>query len=390
MIQHFFSLKDVNEPLMPELRMAAIRALESGWALNGPETKAFETELAAFCGVGHAVGVSNGLDAIRLILRAYIELGRLHAGQEVIYASNTYIASVLPISEFGLTPIAASPDTDTHGIDWHQIMPLITERTGAVIVTHLYGNPSWHSDIAEQLRPRGILIIEDNAQAIGAGVMINDNLRLTGSLGDAAAFSFYPTKNIGAFGDAGAVTTSDPQLAETVRALANYGSDRRYHNIYRGYNCRIDEIQAAMLRVKLAAHDLILRQRQEVAEIYLSEITNPEVVLPARLDGTRQVWHQFVLLAEHRDALQTFLADCGIPTDIHYAVPPHMQPCYAPMQQPSTSAAALHTAEYLGQRLLSLPIAAVTPEQAHMIAAQINRFEHKNSDSTSDYTYCNQ
>lgn len=372
----FFSLRDVNAQLMPQLRDAAIRALESGWALNGPETKGFEDELASFCGVPYAVGVSNGLDAIRLILRGYIELGRLRPGQEVIYASNTYIASVLPVSEFGLIPVAAPPSLRTHGIDWDAIPSLLSERTGAIIVTHLYGNPSWDADIATMLHERGILIIEDNAQAIGAGVYLNpDTLTLTGDLGDAAAFSFYPTKNIGAFGDAGAVTTSDQRLADTVRALANYGSDRRYHNIYRGYNCRIDEIQAAMLRVKLAHHDTQWLQRCDTAETYLRHITHPEVILPDTMPEARQVWHQFVIRSPRRDELKKYLDSLGIATDIHYATPPHLQPCYADLPREERTAEAMHLAERLGEEVLSLPIAAVSPEEAIETAKAINSFK---------------
>lgn len=358
---------------MKELREAACRVIDSGYYINGPETKAFEQELAAYAGCSMAVGVSNGLDALRLIFRGLSELGRLRPGDAVMVNANTYIASVLPLSEFGLHPLLIEPDPETYGIDWNLALKAaeMADAEGnhpvrALLTVHLYGTPSWNEEAAAELRNKGIIIIEDNAQAIGAtfhGIP-------TGGLGDAAAFSFYPTKNIGALGDAGAVTTSDPELAATVRALANYGSDRRYHNIYRGYNCRLDEIQAAMLRVKLRHLEETSSRRRATAEIFLSEINNPHITLPSTPDGCTQVWHQFPILCNSRDELQKHLSALGIDTDIHYAVPPHLQPCYEGI----LTGTSLPLTERLADTILSLPIADLSDDEARYIAHNINSY----------------
>lgn len=368
----FLSLKKSNSPYMEELLDAACRVVESGWYLNGPEIRAFEQELAAATGAACAIGVSNGLDAMRLIFRALMEAGRLRPGDGVMVNANTYIASILPLTEFGLTPVLIEPDTATFGIDWQAALARAENpRAGdpplrGLLTVHLYGNPSWDETAAERLRSLGCAIVEDNAQAIGASV----NGRPTGNLGDAAAFSFYPTKNIGALGDAGAVATDDPALADAVRALANYGSDRRYHNIYRGYNCRLDEIQAAMLRVKLRHLDEITSARQLTAGLYRQLIANPGIKLPAILENSVQVWHQFPILAERRDELREYLQSHGIQTDIHYAVPPHLQPCYAGYFHES-----LPLTERLADMLVSLPIADMEDDDVRRISETINRFK---------------
>lgn len=358
-----------DEAAAAELQEAAREVIESGRYLNGPQTAAFERELAAVAGTVGATGVSNGLDAMRLTLRAWIEMGMLHPSDEALVAANTYIASIMPIVEMGLRPVLVEPSPVTLGIDWHRALEAVTPRTRLLIAVHLYGTPSWDAAIAAEMKSRGILILEDNAQAIGAAVKINDRWQPTGSLGDAAAFSFYPTKNIGALGDAGAVTSSDTELLATVRALANYGSDRRYHNIYQGYNCRLDEIQSAFLRRRLRHLEAITASRNATARLYDSAINNGLVTRPSILKNVRQVWHQYPVLCDRRDELRRHLADRGIGTDIHYAVPPHKQPCYRdvlPGSWPIT--------ERLADRLLSLPIAGISAPDAQRVADAVNAF----------------
>ena len=290
----FLSLKTTHTPIADKLYECAKRVIDSGVYINGPECEAFATEMAIKFGLGEVVPVSNGLDAIRLILKGYIENGLLHEGDEVILPANTYIATVLPVNEFGLKPVLVSPDMSTYGLDWEDAEKHITEATRALITVHLYGTPSWNFEIAERLRKRNILLIEDNAQAIGASITDPRTGRehYTGSLGDAAAFSFYPTKNVGALGDAGAVASRDRNLTKTVKALANYGSTRRYYNEYNGFNCRMDEIQAAFLRLKLQQIEETNAQRERNATYYNTLITNPNVILPDRLPDMKQVWHQ--------------------------------------------------------------------------------------------------
>lgn len=368
---------------MPELIEAASRVVRSGCYLRGPETSAFEKDLAQECGAAHAVGVSNGLDAIRLIFRSYLELGVLHEGDAVLVASNTYIATVMPITELGLVPVFVEPDMETMNFSWKNAIDILEKNDReevnglnikAAIITHLYGTPCWNREAALLMRSRGMIIIEDNAQAIGAYAAeegFNGN-RATGNLSDAAAFSFYPTKNVGALGDAGAVTTCDKMLAETVRALGNYGSDWRYHNIYVGYNCRIDEIQAAMLRVKLRHLDRETAHRQAVAMAYTNAISNPLVVTPRVFPEMMQVWHQYVILLPERkrDAMREWLAANDVATDVHYPEPPYLQPCYASYYLPSHITPAIE----LSNRCISLPIANIDILDARKIAKIINRF----------------
>lgn len=368
----FLDLSAVNAPDLAAMEAAACDVIRSGYYLRGPQTAAFESELAAIHGEGmHAIAVSNGLDALRLILRAYLELGRLKPGDEVLYPANTYIASVLPISELGLRPVAVEPDPATMNIDLSRIEGHLTARTKAIMLVHLYGNPCWDSTVMNKLRDSGILVIEDNAQAIGARAAEEgfNGSHLTGALGDAAGFSFYPTKNIGALGDAGAVMTSDKTLADTVRALANYGSDTRYHNIYRGYNCRMDELQAAMLRVRLRRLDEIIENRNAAADVYSRSLTLPQLILPSVAPGDTHVWHQYVVRHPRRDRLREYLKENGVGTDIHYAIPPHRQPCYA-----DTDFGPLPVADRLAETVVSLPIAAVSPTDAAEIAEIINGF----------------
>lgn len=368
----FLDLGKLNAPYAEALKRVAAEVIDSGRYLHGPQTAAFEKELAEYVGAEYCIGVSNGLDAIRLIFRALIEMGRLKPGDEVLYPANTYIASILPVVELNLIPVAVPPDPRDFNIDLNRIDDYITPRTRAVLLVHLYGNPVWDLNICERLRNQGLLIIEDNAQSIGALASSPGfgGSRFTGALGDAAAFSFYPTKNLGALGDGGAVATSDSKLAAAVRALANYGSDRRYHNIYQGYNNRLDELQAAFLRIKLKDLENETRRRREVAEAYNSSISNPLVITPEIFSDRRQVWHQYVVRSPLRDELKGYLEARGVHTDIHYAVPPHLQPCFLN----KLTGRNLKETEDLANTLLSLPIANISPEEARNIAEIINSF----------------
>lgn len=367
----FLNLKTVNEPYMAELREAACRVVESGRYVGGDENDEFEHMLAESTGCAHAIGVSNGLDALRLIFRALIELGRLKTGDGVAVPANTYIASALAVTDAGLKPVFIDASAETMNMDTRQAW----EHAGdfkALMTVHLYGRPCWDDNLLRLAREKGIIIVEDNAQAIGAAASVpglNDTLA-TGSLGRAAAFSFYPTKNIGALGDAGAVTTSDAELAATVRALANYGSDRRYHNIYCGFNCRLDPIQAAFLKVKLPHTDAENARRRKLATAYDANIVNPLIIKPTINEPDKCVWHQYVIRCEQRDALRTYLEAEGVGTDINYPMPVHKQPCYS-----EYSHLHMPVAEELSRTLLCLPISACTStDDAAEIAAIINRF----------------
>lgn len=355
----FLDLDLVNRPYMADIRAALDRVALSGRYVGGPEVEAFENELAAATGTRYAVGVSNGLDALRLIFRAYILLGRLKPGDEVLVAANTYVASVLAVSDAGLRPVLVDADGETMNMSADAAARAVTPRTRAILPVHLYGRTCWDEKMKDLVRGHDLIVVEDNAQAIGARSAvsgIDDRSHNTGALGHAAAFSFYPTKNIGALGDAGAVTTDDATLAATVRSLANYGSDRRYHNIFKGFNCRLDPLQAAVLRVKLPHLDAIANARNEVATAYLSHIVSPYVRLPLPcLDGDC-VWHQFVVRCDSRDELRAFLAANGVQTDINYPLPVHRQPCYVK----EFAGCSFPVAERLGDTLLCLPVSACT------------------------------
>lgn len=368
----FLRLTDTTAPLADELKAAAARVIDSGWYLNGPETKAFEQELAASVDSEvPAVACSNGLDALRLIFRGLIELGRLKPGDAVLVPANTYIASILPLTEFGLKPILIEPDKWDFCI-YTKMVCCDRPEVKALLVVHLYGNPAWNSSLKFFAERNNWIVIEDNAQAIGAEAMSEglNGTRKCGNLGHAAAFSFYPTKNIGALGDAGAVVTPDEELAKTIRALANYGSDRRYHNIYQGFNCRMDEIQAAFLRVKLRHLREECEARREIAEIYDKEITNPLIRKPVIFSDSYQVWHQYPVLVDDRDRFREYLEKKGVGSDIHYATPPHRQPCYEGVltgNYPIT--------DRLAECEVSLPIANLSPSTAREIARIINDYK---------------
>lgn len=369
----FLDLGKVNAPYAENLVKATERVIRSGRYIGGEECGQFERELAELVGVPYAVGVSNGLDALRLILRAYIELGRLSLGDEVVVPANTYIASVLAISEAGLVPVLVDVDETTMNLDSALVEKALTPHTRAVMTVHLYGRVAWDKSLAELARRNNLIVVEDCAQAIGARAATAGlhGMCQAGSLGDAAAFSFYPTKNVGALGDAGAVTTHDEELAKTVRALANYGSDRRYHNIYIGYNCRLDPIQAAMLRVKLIHTQEENADRFARALAYSRTIDHPSVITPLlSKEVSDNVWHQYVVRVTDgkRDKMMSRLAEAGVGTDIHYAVPPHLQPCYS-----SLAHGPLPVTELLAGEILSLPIATGTSvKDAAEIAEIIN------------------
>ncbi len=372
----FLDLGAVNAPYHDGLMEAARRVIESGRFVGGAEVETFERRLAEMTGTPYIIGVSNGLDALRLILKGYVEMGVMRCGDEVIVPANTYVASVLAISDAGLTPVLVDADVRTMNIDTGLIEQALTARTRAIMTVHLYGRVAWDETIVDLVRQHGLKVIEDNAQGIG-GISTVDGLygtRRTGSLGDAAAFSFYPTKNVGALGDAGAVATHDPELAKAVRALANYGSDRRYHNIYLGYNCRLDPVQAAFLNVKLPYTDKENADRFERAVTYSRNISNPSVITPYMSKSvTDNVWHQYIVRVKggKRAEFMALLAEHGVGTDIHYATPPHRQPCYAGLPHSD-----LPVTELLADEVVSLPIAAGTSvEDVVAISEIINSIE---------------
>jgi len=348
----FLDLKKVNDAHGAEISEAIQRVLDSGWYLLGQEGQAFEQEFATFCGAKHCLGVANGLDALILILMGYRELGIMQEGDEVIVPANTYIASILAISRAGLKPILVEPDERTYNIDPTLIESAITERTKAIMAVHLYGQCADMDPINAIAKKHGLKVIEDAAQAHGATY----RGRKTGSLGDAAGFSFYPGKNLGALGDGGAVTTSDDALAEAIRALRNYGSQKKYHNIYKGMNSRLDEIQAAILRVKLRYLDADTEKRRDIANLYLSQLSalSSQVSLPHVADYGTHVWHLFVIRHPQRDALAEHLRKADVQTMIHYPIPPHQQ-----VAHPELAGLALPLTEAIHQEVLSLPISPV-------------------------------
>lgn len=353
----FLDMNAVNAPYDEEIRRAVSRVIDSGRFVGGEEVENFERELAAIIRSPHVVGVSNGLDALRLIFKAYMIKGNLKPGDEVIVPANTYIASILPLLEFGLVPVLAEPADDTLNLDTARLSEYLTAKTRAILPVHLYGRTVWDEKLVEFARANNLLIIEDNAQAIGAKSLTPglNGSHHTGALGHAAAFSFYPTKNIGALGDAGAVATADEELASIVRALSNYGSDRRYHNIYAGYNCRLDPIQAAVLSVKLKGLDEECVARQERAALYNQLIDNPLITKPLFADDGTMVWHQYIIRVDRRDEFRAMLTKEGVATDIHYATPPHLQPCMSGVDH-----APLPITERIADTVISLPVTRAT------------------------------
>lgn len=324
----FLDLKAINAQYRDELVAAATRVIDSGWYIQGTEVKAFEEEFADYCGSKHCIGVANGLDALTLTLRAWKEMGKLKEGDEVIVPANTYIASILAITENRLKPVLVEPDEATFNLCPEKTAAAITPNTKAIVAVHLYGQIAPMPELMQLADEYGLLVLEDAAQAHGVSI----DGRKAGSWGHAAGFSFYPGKNLGALGDAGAVTTDDEELAKTIRALGNYGSHKKYENLYQGVNSRLDEIQAAMLRVKLRHLDEEIESRRNVAEYYLAHIDNPNILLPAVGNRESHVWHLFVVRSTMRDRLQQHLAEQGVQTLIHYPVPPHQQKAYLAWQ----------------------------------------------------------
>ncbi len=369
----FLSLHDVTAKYKDEIHDAALRVIDSGWYLQGKENEAFERNYADYIGTKYCIGCANGLDALIWIYRAYIELGVMQPGDEVIVPANTYIASILAITENGLTPVLIEPNPDTLEIDDSKIEAAITSRTKSILLVHLYGRLAMTEKIADLCKKYDLKLVEDNAQAHGCKY----NGKRTGSLGDAAGHSFYPGKNLGALGDGGAVTTNDENLAKAIRALANYGSQKKYVFKYAGRNSRLDEIQAAILDVKLRHLDEDIRLRQQVADFYYEHISNPLVALPKRLPDDENVYHLFPILVKNgkRDALHDYLAENGVGTVIHYPIAPHKQECYA-NEKWNTPQLTLPITENLADEELSLPMSpCMTHEQVEWVVNLINAFE---------------
>lgn len=321
----FLSLKDVTAAHGDEINAAVTRVVNGGWYLQGKENETFEANYAKYIGTEYCIGCANGLDALIWIFRAYIEMGVMKPGDEVIVPANTYIATILSITENGLVPVLIEPKFNTLEIDDDLIEAAITPKTKAIAIVHLYGRIAYTEKIGELCKKYNLKLVEDNAQAHGC--KFTDGRR-TGSIGDAAGHSFYPGKNLGALGDGGAVTTNDPELAAAVRALANYGSQKKYVFKYTGRNSRLDEIHAAVLDVKLKYLDEDNAHRQQMAKLYNEGIKNPLITLPDRLNDAQNVYHLFPVLCEKRDELQTYLKENGVGTVIHYPIPPHKQECY--------------------------------------------------------------
>lgn len=363
----FLDLGKVTASHGDEINEAVTRVVNSGWYLQGKENEKFEKNFANYIGTKYAVGCANGLDALIWIFRAYIEMGVMKPGDEVIVPANTYIASILAITENGLVPVLVEPDIKTYQIDPEKIEEAITPKTKAILIVHLYGQNAYTHKIGELCKKYNLKLIEDNAQAHGCKF----EGQRTGSLGDAAGHSFYPGKNLGALGDAGAVTTNDTELADTIRSLANYGSSKKYVFKYQGKNSRLDEIQAAVLDVKLKYLDEDNAKRKEVARKYIEGIKNPEIILPQIQDWDAHVFHIFPIRTKQRDKLQKYLEDNGIQTVIHYPIPPHKQKCYTDWNElifPITE--QIHAEE------LSLPMSPVINEdEINRVIDLLNKFQ---------------
>ena len=370
----FLDLQKINAQYAKELKQVASEVIDSGWFLQGQQLLTFEKKLADYIGASHAIGVANGLDALRLILKAYVDMGFMTEGDEVIVPANTYIASVLAITDNRLQPILVEPNLSSYNLAIDLIESHITTRTKAIMVVHLYGQVCWNEKLVALAKKYNLKIIEDNAQAIGA----QWNGIKTGNLGDTAGFSFYPGKNLGALGDAGAITTNDSELATRVRALGNYGSQKKYVNEFQGLNSRLDEIQAAFLSVKLNYLDAENQYRRQLAALYLEGIKNLKIQLPIptnmvvnSAENQEHVWHLFVIRCKEREKLQEYLTSNGVQTLIHYPIPPNKQLAYASLNHldfPITN--AIHN------EVLSLPISPVTTiDEVQKIILILNDFQ---------------
>jgi dTDP-4-amino-4,6-dideoxygalactose transaminase len=362
----FYPLGKINALIKEELYEASKKVIDLGFYILGKEVEEFEREFAQFCGVKFAIGVSNGLDALYIILQAYKILGIMKEQDEVIVPSNTYIASILAIEKAGLKPILVEPNLETCNLDYKKIEEKITQKTKAIMPVHLYGAVSDMSEINEIAKKHKLKVIEDGAQSQGAFY----KEKRAGNLGDAGGISLFPGKNLGALGDAGVVTTNDEKLAEVVKDFRNYGSKVKYYNIYKGENLRLDEIQASFLRVKLKYLDAWNEKRQEIAEMYFKLISNPKIILPFKFRDKMSVWHQFVIRCQKRDDLQQYLAENGIQTLIHYPVPPHKQECFREWNNLS-----FPVAEEIANTCLSLPIHnLLLDDEVRYITDVVNKF----------------
>jgi dTDP-4-amino-4,6-dideoxygalactose transaminase len=387
----FLDLKAINDSFEPELSLSVKRVIDSGWYLQGSEVNAFEKEYGEYIGSKHCIGVANGLDALRIILKAYIEMGMMKEGDEIIVPANTFIASILAITDNRLKPVLVEPDIFTYNIDTFKIEEKITERTKGIMLVHLYGQNAMNPEIERLITKYNLKLIEDNAQAIGAYYhQLRQGMRQgmpclycsrTGSIGHAAGHSFYPGKNLGCLGDGGAVTTNDDELALVIRALANYGSGKKYVCDYQGLNSRLDEIQAAILRTKLPRLDADNHRRNQIAQYYLNHIKNPLIVLPNNNNSSffipsslsaveGHVWHLFVIRSEKRNELHQYLTENGIQTLIHYPIPPHKQLAYKEWNSMS-----LPITEQIHREVLSLPIGPVMHwDEVEQVVSILNKF----------------
>jgi len=367
----FLDLKNINQQYRHQLIEACTRVIDSGWYIGGKELENFENNFAKYCGTQFAIGVANGLDALILTLRAWKELGKLQDGDEVIVPSNTYIASILAITANNLTPVLVEPNISTYNIDPIKIKEAITAKTKVILPVHLYGQLAEMPEIMQIAKQHNLLVLEDSAQSHGAQIQG----KKAGNWGDASGFSFYPGKNLGALGDAGAVTTNDPELATMLKALRNYGSHEKYKNLVPGVNSRLDEIQAAMLDVKLKYLDQETQLRRFIANLYLDGIKNPVIQLPLKEVNAetyqQHVWHLFVIRTNQRNALQKYLLDHGVQTLIHYPIPPHKQQAYKEWNNLSYP-----ISEQIHDEVLSLPMGpSLSAVDAERIIALCNQFQ---------------
>ncbi len=362
----FLDLKKINSQYREELLEAYTKVIDSGWYIHGEECIKFEEGFASYCGTKYCVGVANGLDALTIILRAYKELGVIKDNDEVIVPANTYIASIFAISQNNLVPVLVEPNIDTYLIDVTKIEDKITSKTKAILPVHLYGQTCEMDKINALAKKYNLKVIEDSAQSHGA--YFKD--KRCGNLGDASGFSFYPGKNLGALGDGGAVTTNDEEVTKTVKALANYGSHKKYKNLYKGVNSRLDEIQAALLGIKLKYLDNETKKRREIANYYLENIKNSKIILPKISNQKNHVWHLFVIRTKNRNKLQNYLANNQIQTLIHYPIPPHQQNAYKEWNNKN-----FPISEQIHNEVLSLPISGVqTLEDTQKIIQIINNY----------------
>lgn len=362
----FLDLKKVNASYANELKEACVSVIDSGWYIGGEQLASFEREFSSYCGVASCVGVANGLDALTLTLRAWKELGKLSEGDEVIVPANTYIASILAITENRLVPVFVEPDARSYNLSAENVRSAISKKTRVILAVHLYGQLAPMPELIDMAKEYGLLVLEDSAQAHGASI----GGRQAGNWGDASGFSFYPGKNLGALGDGGAVTTNDLELAEVIRALGNYGSKKKYENLYKGVNSRLDEIQAAMLRVKLRYLNQEIESRRAVADFYLQNISNDAILLPSLASRQQHVWHLFVVRCQERERFMTYLEARGVQTLVHYPIPAHRQMAYreyAHLKLPIT--------EQLHHEVISLPLSSVLDmDSASAVARIVNEF----------------